>query len=154
MHRGVSAGVKRAAHLKEVPSSLCSMLGYHVHTLCCDWNFTLLSNALPSLSLLYCQILQSNKINRMPIQETVYYEAWTDMITWPRRPKICHLPPADRGKPRGLRITGLMVRTLVWVRRFEKRAQSGRRWMAQPEQSGRVIPPFLGLLLLCRPLAD
>lgn len=77
---------------------------------------------MPFLLYPFCivKILQSNKINRMLIQETVYYEVWTDMIMWPRRPKICHLPPADRGKPRGLRLTGLMVWTLVWVRRFEK----------------------------------
>lgn len=78
---------------------------------------------MPFLLYPFCiaKILQSNKINRTHIQETVYYEVWTDMIMWPRRPKICRLPPADRGKPRGRRITGLMVWTLVWSQGLRSR---------------------------------
>lgn len=100
---------------------------------------------MPFLLYPFCiaKILQSNKINRTHIQEKVYYEVWTDMIMWPRRPKICRLPPADRGKPRGRRITGLMVWTLVWSQGLRSRNTEWKKMDGPPQairQSYSTLP--------------
>lgn len=101
---------------------------------------------MPFLLYSFCivKILQRNKINRTHIQETVCYEVWTDMIMQLGRPKVCHLPPADRGKLRGLRISGLMVWTPVWVRRFEKQehrvGEDG--WPSPSNQAGLFHPSW------------